>query len=293
MNIRDLKYLIAVADLKHFGKAADLCCVSQPTLSMQLKKLEEELNVQLFERTSKQVFITENGQKVIEKARAVLRDVDELKQIAQNLQDPYSGRLRLGIIPTMGPYLLPTLMPALHKAYPHLDIILYEDKTELILEKLRQGELDAIVLALPVDDEGLMVDALFTEDFYAAVPASSALAKKKSLAIRDLENEQLLLLGEGHCFRDQALEACRFSGAQMKSGFQATSLETLRYMVAVDVGITLLPKMMVDTMSNHEAVVIIPFSDPVPSRKVGLLWRSGSPSELAAKAIAETIKINY
>jgi len=290
MNIRDLKYLVAVDETQHFGKAADRCCVSQPTLSMQLKKLEEELNVQLFERTSKQVLTTEIGKKIIEKARQVLSEIETLKQLAQMAQDPYSGQIRLGIIPTMGPYLLPKLMPEITHQYPKLSLVLYEDKTEVITEKLSQGELDAIILALPIDCENFSMETLFVENFYAAVPKTHVLAKKRALNMQDLENEQLLLLGEGHCFRDQALEACRFSGAQLKSGFQATSLETLRHMVAANVGITLLPKMMVDTLPKQRDIVILPFVDPVPSRQVGLLWRENSPAATAAKAITALVR---
>ena len=286
MNIRDLKYFVAVAETEHFSKAADQCFVSQPTLSMQLKKLEAELNVQLFERTSKRVLITDVGKKILEKAQHILNDIDVLKQIAEMAQDAYSGRIRIGIIPTMGPYLLPCLMPKIQEKYPNLELILYEDKTEIILEKLRQGALDTIILALPIEDQGLVTKKLFIEPFYAAIPKAHQLAKKKILAITDLENENLLLLGEGHCFREQALAACRFSGAHLKSGFQATSLETLRHMVAAGVGVTLLPQMMVDTIPKDTDIVILPFSDPVPSRQVGMLWRETSPSTTATKAIA-------
>ncbi len=289
MNIRDIKYFIAVAELKHFGKAADRCYVSQPTLSMQLKKLEEELNVQLFERTSKQVLITPEGEKLLVQARAVLREVDQMKQVAQNLQDPYSGSLRLGIIPTMGPYLLPKLLPLLSERFPNLEIILCEDKTDVILKRLKEGELDAIILALPVEDEGLVSKELFSEPFLLAVPETSALAKKKQIKMSDIENENLLLLADGHCLRDQALEACRFSGAAMRSGFQATSLETIRHMVAANAGITLLPKMVVDVTPEQSSIVIRPFEEPAPSRLVGMLWRETSAHRVCCEAVAEVI----
>ncbi|MCB1827460.1 MAG: LysR family transcriptional regulator [Coxiellaceae bacterium] len=291
MNIRDLKYLVAVAETQHFGKAADRCFVSQPTLSMQLKKLEEELNVQLFERTSKQVLVTDIGKQLVEKARRVLSEIDELKQIAAMSQDPFSGNIRIGIIPTMGPYLLPQLMSAVSKKYPNLSLVLYEDKTEVITEKLKQGELDAVILALPIDCEGVVTQELFTEDFYLAVPKSHPLSKKKQASITDLKDQNLLLLGEGHCFRDQALEACRFSGAQMKSGFQATSLETIRNMVVADAGITLFPKMMVDALPDDKDLVIVPFEVPAPSRRIGMLWRETSPAAVASKALADLLRL--
>jgi LysR family hydrogen peroxide-inducible transcriptional activator len=190
----------------------------------------------------------------------------------------------------MGPYLLPALLPKIQQAFPHLSCVLYEDKTEVILEKLRHGELDTIILALPVDSEDFVTEKLFVEDFYAAVPKSHRLANKKLVSLSDLKNENLLLLGEGHCFRDQALEACRFSGASLTSGFQATSLETLRYMVAAEAGVTLLPQMMVAMMPKNNDIVILPFDDPSPSRQVGMLWRETSPSATAAQAIAALLK---
>lgn len=189
----------------------------------------------------------------------------------------------------MEPYLLPSLMPIVLQKYSNLELLLFEDKTEVITEKLRQGELDAIILALPVDSDGLASEKLFVEDFYAAIPKSHPLAKKKLLVISDLENENLLLLG-GHCFHDQALETCRFSGAQMKSAFQATSLEMLCHMVATDAGVTLFPKMMVDTIPQNNDIVVLPSSDPTPSRQVSMLWRETSPSATAAKAIATLLQ---
>jgi len=293
MNIRDLKYFIAVAETKHFGKAAERCFVSQPTLSMQLKKLEEELSIQLFERTSKQVLITSDGEKLLEKARAVLRDVDQLKQVAQNLQDPYAGTLRVGIIPTMGPYLLPRLMPLLADRFPSLKIILCEDKTDVIVKKCQQGELDAIILALPVDDDGLVTQELFSEPFFVALPKSNPLAQKKQVKLSDLENENLLLLADGHCLRDQALEACRLTGATTETGFQATSLETIRHMVAANAGITLLPKMAVDSVPEQPEVVIRPFEGTAASRLVGMLWRETSAHRLCCEAIAAAIREDY
>jgi LysR family transcriptional regulator, hydrogen peroxide-inducible genes activator len=289
MNINDLKYLVAVAETQHFGKAADLCFVSQPTLSMQLKKLEEELDIKIFERTNKKVFVTESGKKILEKARRVLSEVNDLKQVAKNQQNPYCGEFHLGIIPTMGPYLLPKLMPMIQSEHPNLELIPYEDKTEVILDRLNNGELDAILLALPVDHGSLVEKKLFTEDFYAAVPPDNPLAKQAAVTLSDLESQKLLLLGEGHCFRDQALAACRYTGAQLKSGFQATSLETLRYMVAAGAGVTLLPAMMVESLPDHPDVVILPFKGTAPSRVVGLLWRQNSPATLVSQEISKLL----
>ncbi|WP_040953697.1 LysR substrate-binding domain-containing protein, partial [Coxiella burnetii] len=205
MNIRDLKYLLAVADSAHFGKAAEKCFVSQPTLSAQLKKLEEELGVRLFERNNKRVLITPIGQIIAAQVRVILQEVEKLKVLAQNAQDPFAGVFHLGIIPTLGPYLLPIILEIFKKRLPKLNLVVYENKTENILHELQQGRLDAVILALPVSAPNLVVQELFCEPFYVALPKHHPLAKKKSVTLADLEKETLLLLEEGHCLREQAL----------------------------------------------------------------------------------------
>jgi len=274
MNIRDLKYLIAVAETEHFGQAAARCHVSQPTLSMQIKKLEDELGVQFFERTNKSVMITPIGKALAAQARQILGEINTLKQIANNAKDPFSGEFRLGIIPTMGPYLLPKLLPIIKKHLPKIDIIVYENKSHIILNELRSGLLDAIILALPVNEDGLTAQELFEEPFLLALPKQHPLAKKTSIQLKDIENEELLLLEEGHCLRDQALEVCGMVGAKDRSGFKATSLETLRHLVASGAGMTLLPKMAIQ--KSNTTIALKPFTKPIPIRKVGMVWRQNS-----------------
>ncbi|MCW5588258.1 MAG: LysR family transcriptional regulator [Legionellales bacterium] len=287
MNIRDLKYLIAVAQHQHFGKAAKMCCVSQPTLSAQVKKLEEELGVVIFERTNKSVMITPIGKKIIQQAITTLHNVELLYQLAQQNHDPLAGRLDIGIIPTLGPYVLPHVVPGWREQLPKLSIHLHEDKTDVIVKALQQGELDAIILALPVPNEHCTTQFLFTENFYVALPKDHRLAVQAILTPQDLENETLLLLAEGHCFRDQALAVCHHVGIKREAGLQATSLETLRQMVALGAGITLLPKLALPTDSqHHEAVVIKPFNSPSATRSVGMLWREQSPRHQACVEVA-------
>ncbi|MEO7936623.1 MAG: LysR substrate-binding domain-containing protein, partial [Dokdonella sp.] len=241
MNLRDLQYLVALAEHKHFGRAAEATFVSQPTLSTQIMKLEDELGVALVERTPRKILLTEVGREIVQRARDVLNEVEQIRLIARRTLDPESGTLRLGIFPTLGPYLLPHVIPQIRERFPRLELLLVEEKTEVILRQLREGRLDAGILALPVHDQQLHVEKLFDEPFVLAVPAGNPLANHRSIKLDDLADQNLLLLEDGHCLRDQALEVCQLAGAGEKSGFRATSLETLRQMVAANVGITLLP----------------------------------------------------
>ncbi|MDP1574115.1 MAG: LysR substrate-binding domain-containing protein [Coxiellaceae bacterium] len=291
-NIRDLKYLIALADLGHFGKAADACFVSQPTLSTQLKKLEEELGVTLFERTNKHVLITPVGKLIADKARIILQHCEELKLLATNAKDIFSGTFRLGIIPTLGPYLLPHILKPIKKQLPKLELIVHENKTDAILLQLKNGDLDAVVLALPVTKDNLTVRELFCEPFCLALPKEHLLAKKKLVSLCDLKKETLLLLSEGHCFRNQALEACGLSSNPINTGFQATSLETLRQLVSANFGITLLPALSVHASKNDAAIVMREFSNPIPSRRIGMLWRNQTVRERCCEKIASLIQEN-
>ena len=289
-SIRDLKYLIAIADLGHFGKAAEACFVSQPTLSAQVKKLEDELGVILFERNKKRILITPIGKMIVEKARLILQNCAELKITADNAKDPYAGIFRLGIIPTLGPYLLPKILRPLKKELPHLELIVHEDKTELILQQLKQGDLDAIILALPIVNEGFVIKELLHEPFYVALSKTHPLAHKKTLSQRDLKNETLLLLSEGHCLRDQALEACALPTSSEKTGFQATSLETLRHLVSAGFGITLLPELSLSATQPNTNIIIKPFASPVPTRHIGMVWRESSARAQCCLKIEEVIK---
>lgn len=277
MNLRDLRYLVALADLRHFGKAADACFVSQPTLSTQVRKLEEELGVTLVERAPRKVMLTTAGQEVVARARQILADVDQMKEAARRSQDPESGTLRLGVFPTLGPYLLPHVLPKLQERFPKLELLLIEEKSDVLLARLREGKLDAALLALPVHDEQLHAEWLFDEPFVLATPAQHRLASSASMTMDQLAGETLLLLEDGHCLRDQALDVCRLSGANERNGFRATSLETLRQMVAAGVGVTLLPALSVHAPVVQPANIrLVAFCDPVPSREIALVWRKSS-----------------
>lgn len=294
MNIRDFRYLVAVADTLHFGKAAEQCFVSQPTLSMQIRKLEETLGVQLLERVNKRVLLTDAGSEIVRRVRQILTEIDDLTQWATNHQDPLKGSMRLGIIPTLGPYLLPHVFTALHQALPDLELLLREDQTEHLLDQLNKGTLDCAVLALPVPEEGLESRVIFKEAFVLALPPNHQLANRKRVTVADLEGGELLLLDEGHCLRDQALDVCSATDVSEKHDFRATSLETLRQMVAAGTGITLLPELAVTGVSQPAITADIAFKSPVPYRTIGAIWRQGSPRhpavELVCKIIEKQIK---
>ena len=258
MNLRDLRYLIALADLRHFGRAAEACHVSQPTLSTQVRKLEEELGVALVERAPRQVMLTAAGRDIVERARRVLADVEQMRETARRAADPEAGTVRLGIFPTLGPYLLPHVVPGVRARFPRLELLLVEEKTELLLAMLRDGRLDAALLALPLHEDWLECEFLFEEPFMLAVPAGHALAAR-------------------HDLRDQALEVCALAGAGEKEGFRATSLETLRQMVAAGVGITLLPMLAIKPpVSSSPDLKLVDFRAPAPSRRVAMVWRRSS-----------------
>ena len=292
MNLRDLHYLVALAEHRHFGRAAEASFVSQPTLSTQIKKLEDELGVALVERTPRKVLLTETGREIARRARGVISEIDEIKAIAQRTRDPESGSLRLGVFPTLGPYLLPHLVPLVRSRFPRLELLLVEEKTEHVIRMLREGSLDAAVLALPLHEESLHTEFLFEEPFVLAVPDAHPLAQKKNrLKLSDLEDENLLLLEDGHCLRDQALEVCQLAGAGEKTGFRATSLETLRQMVAANVGITLLPTLAIKPpMARTDNVHLLEFAGHAPSRRLALVWRKSSSMTTFLKRFTDVIK---
>lgn len=292
MNLRDLHYLVALAEHRHFGRAAEASFVSQPTLSTQIKKLEDELGVPLVERTPRKVLLTETGREIARRARGVLAEIDEIKAIAQRTRDPESGTLRLGIFPTLGPYLLPHLVPLVRERFPRLELLLVEEKTEQVIRMLREGSLDVGVLALPLHEDSLHTEFLFEEPFVLAVPEAHPLAhKKQRLKLGDLQDESLLLLEDGHCMRDQALEVCHLAGAGERSGFRATSLETLRQMVAANVGITLLPTLAIKPpVARTDNVHLIEFSGHAPSRRIALVWRKSSSMGDFLNRFAEVIR---
>jgi len=290
MNLRDLKYLVALADHKHFGRAAEASFASQPTLSTQIKKLEAELDVQIFERQTRGVLLTRAGEAIVERARMALLQVDAIREIARGARHPEAGSLRLGLFPTLGPYLLPHAVPALHSRFPRLELLLVEEKTEALLVALERGELDAAVLALPAGDELLATQVLFDEPFLLALPRERAVEFPHPILANDLREQELLLLEEGHCLRTQALSVCALRGASERTGFRATSLETLRQMVAANVGLTLLPQLsVVPPVANSELVVLRAFADPAPSRRIGLLWRRSDAREPLMRTVGEVL----
>jgi LysR family hydrogen peroxide-inducible transcriptional activator len=291
VNLRDLQYLVALADHRHFGHAAAASFVSQPTLSTQIRKLEEELGVALVERAPRNVMLTPVGRDMAERARKVLADVAQMKEAARRTRDPEAGSVRLGIFPTLGPYLLPHVVPRLRARFPLLELLLVEEKSPILLERLHEGRLDAALLALPLHDESLHVEFLFEEPFLLAVPARHRLADAPSLALADLADERLLLLEDGHCLRDQALDVCRMAGIGEKSGFQATSLETLRQMVAANVGVTLLPMLAVQPpVARSGDIRLLPFTGTQPSRRIAMAWRRSSAMSAFLLQLAEQFR---
>ena len=291
MNLRDLEYLVAVAEERHFHRAAERCFVSQPTLSGQLKKLEQELGILLIERSNRQVAMTEAGLAIVEHARRALAETAAIKDAAKNYQDPMTGDIRVGIIPTIAPYLLPIIMPHLHNHFKNLKLWLYEYQTHVCLEKLQKAELDFLILALPIEKHNFTELNLFREPFRLALNREQLLAKKKQINLGDIAKHKLLLLEEGHCLRGHILDVCLVAGVQEQTDFQATSLETLRHMVGEGMGMTLMPELAVPKkMSKADDIRYIEFSDPKPNRQIGMLYRKNSYREETFNNISELIK---
>jgi len=292
MNLRDLKYLVALADHRHFGKAAAACFVSQPTLSTQIRKLEDELGLPLVERAPRKVMLTPAGVEAAARARTIVAEVEQMKEAARRSRDPEAGTVRLGIFPTLGPYLLPHVIPNIRERFPQLELLLVEEKSDELLTRLREGKLDAALLALPLDDDQLHAEFLFEEPFLLAVSQQHPLARRQHLDVQELSSQKLLLLEDGHCLRDQALAVCRLSGANEKSEFRATSLETLRQMVAADVGITLLPTLSVKPpVPRSDNIRLLDFSgDDRPSRRIAMAWRRSSAMTGFLEQLAQQFK---
>ena len=291
MNLRDLRYLVALADERHFGKAAERCFVSQPTLSAQIRKLEEYLGVPLVERQPKRVALTATGDKIVQRARALLQQADAIVELARTDRDPLAGALKLALIPTVGPYLLPHIAGRLRRELPRLKLMLYEYQTEHLLSRLRSGEIDVGVLALPVDIDGIESAPLYDEPFTLAVPAAHPLAERERVKVEDLRGETLLLLEDGHCLRDQALEVCSRVKVNEAQDYRATSLETLRQMVAAGHGITLLPELAAETaVGTARGLRIRPFAKPAPGRTIGAVWRKSTTRTPAIDGIVAAIR---
>lgn len=277
MNLRDLKYLVAVAEHRHFGRAAESCHVAQPTLSTQIRKLEEFLGVTLIERNNRQVLLTPIGEKIVAQASTVLRETDQLVKMAKQARDPFGGEFRLGIIPTVAPYLLPKILPMVHEQFPDLQIQLLEAQTTVITRELRAGRLDAVILALPMDEDGVRALPLYAEPFYVALSPKHPLCGRNSITSADLETAEVLLLEDGHCLRDQALDVCKQAGAVENVNFSATSLETLRHMVAANIGITLMPELALQ--DDSKTIRYLPFDGEPPHRLIGIGWRATTTRE--------------
>src|SRR5262245_27014133 len=292
MTLQELRYLVALADKGHFVRAAEACHVGQPTLITQLKKLEEYLGVTLFERNKHHLQATPIGEQIIEQARIALSVVSQIRELARRGMDPMNGPLRLGVIPTLGPYLIPHLLPGIRKRFPELHLFLREDLTSHLLERLCQGRLDALLLALPVRGDDVQTLPLFHESFVVALPSDHRLATSRQVTQEDLTRENVLLLEEGHCMRDQALAICGAQSSDQREELKATSIETLRQMVAAGVGCTLLPRLasLPGTGSlRGDTVSIRPFEAPMPTRTIGLAWRRNYPRESTVRTLADWI----
>lgn len=295
MTLTELKYVLAVAREKHFGRAAEACFVSQPTLSVAVKKLEEELGVPLFERGGGgELAVTPAGERVAEQAALIFELVDGIKELAAAAKDDLQGPLKLGAIYTIAPYLLPELIPQLHERAPHMPLLLEENYTRVLTEKLKKGELDAMIIATPVEDASLLALPLYEEPFVVAVPAEHRWKKKKAVDSAELEQESLLLLGSGHCFRDQVLKACPALNRSASDGLQKTlessSLETIRHMVASGMGATVLPCTATRLHTSSDSLLVYrPFTKPAPTRVVTLAWRKSFPRPRAIEAVRQAV----
>jgi LysR family hydrogen peroxide-inducible transcriptional activator len=295
MTLTELRYIVAVARERHFGRAAEACFVSQPTLSVSVKKLEGELGTQIFERGGTEVALTPIGEQLVVQAQRILDETSKMKGIAEQGRDPLTGPLKAGVIYTIGPYLLPKIVMALIKEYPQMPLILSENYTVKLLEQLRTGELDVAILAEPFDSTGLDIVPLYDEEFLVAVPKGHPWAQRKAIESVDLKQQTMLLLGVGHCFRDQVLEVCpeaaRFAqnSAGIQKTFEGSSLETIRHMVASGLGITVLPRMAVPLDGQDPMLTFIAFAPPVPLRRVVMAARKSFARQPAAQCLSDVI----
>ncbi|RIX48345.1 MAG: hydrogen peroxide-inducible genes activator [Rhodocyclales bacterium GT-UBC] len=288
MTLTEMRYIIALARERHFGKAAEACHVSQPTLSVALKKVEGQLGAALFERTASDVRITALGERIVAQAKRVIDEAVRLEEIAGAVGDPMTGPLRVGVIYTIAPYLLPQLIPALHKQAPAMPLFLKEDFTANLIPALKAGELDVIVIALPFGEAGLVAQPVYEEPFRVVVPAGHPWVSRSGIAADELDGQNLLLLGQGNCFRDQVLESCpRLSAPDaLADSLEGSSLETIRYMVASGAGVAVMPSTAADPLIEKEPLVkVLPFAGTQPARTVGLVWRVTFPRPQAIDAV--------
>ncbi|ACK52903.1 hydrogen peroxide-inducible genes activator [Thauera aminoaromatica] len=292
MTLTDLRYLVALAHERHFGRAAEKCHVSQPTLSVAVKKVEEELGIQLFERSASEVKITETGRRIVAQAERVLMEASQIQEIAAAGKDPLAGPLRVGVIYTIGPYLLPRLIPRVHQLAPRMPLIIQENFTARLAEALKRGELDVIIISLPFDEAGVVAQPVYDEPFRVLIPADHPWNAESEIDPQHLADDQLLLLGAGNCFRDQVLEvcpSCRNIGGLQRT-LEGSSLETIRHMVATGLGVTVLPSSAADEMATQNPLVAVrPFTMPEPSRRVALAWRVTYPRNGAIDVLRAAI----
>lgn len=294
MTLTELKYIVAVARKRHFGLAAQACFVSQPTLSVAVKKLEEELGGALFERHPNEILLTPLGERVVEQAQRVLEEADRVRQIADNERYALEIPLRVGVIFTIGPYLLPKFVLSVREQAPNLQLILTENYTAKLAEMLRRGDLDVAILSLPFGGPGLMIQPLYDEPFMVALPNGHPWERRRNIYPDDLKDQNVLLLGNGHCFRDQVLSLCpalaRANGEGLQKTFEGSSLETIRHMVATGIGISVLPSMAAgDWLLDNRMLTYRAFSEPMPNRRVVLAWRKSFPRPLAIETIRQAI----
>ena len=297
MTLTELRYIVAVAREHHFGKAAKACHVSQPTLSVAIKKLEEEFGVSIFERGSSEISLSPVGERVVQQAQQALEAADKVRQVALQGKNQLSGPVRIGAIYTIGPYLYPELIPLLRKAAPEMPLVVEENYTSVLTEKLKQGELDVIIIALPFKEQGIVAQPLYNEPFVVLLPSSHPLTSRKTISSMQLEDENVLLLGKGHCFRDHVLEAC--PACVPKPGLvgdlahtiEGSSLETIRHMVVSGLGITVLPCTAAGAHSYSQRLLCIRrFSQPAPHRTVALAWRVSFPRTKVIDVINKAVR---
>lgn len=295
MTLTELRYIVAVARERHFGRAAASCFVSQPTLSVAVKKLEDELGVTLFERSAGDVTLTPIGERIVEQSQAVLEEVQVIKQLAEQGKDPLAGPLRLGMIYTISPYLLPHLIPALRERAPQMQILLEENYTSRLAEMLKQGEIDVAIVAEPFHESGIVTQAVYDEPFVVATPKGHAWERQDVVDSEQLSEENVLLLSPGNCFRDHVLQTCPdlnreavSAGSSLQRTLQGSSLTTIRHMVAGGIGVTVLPITSVTT-ADDALLTIRPFAEPVPTRRVVLAWRKNFPRAAAVDAVRQAV----
>jgi Transcriptional regulator len=290
MNIRDLEYFVSLAEFRHFRKAADACNVSQPTLSGQIRKLEDELGVMLLERTSRKVLFTQTGMMLVEQAKEILRNIQILKEMASRQGEEMSGPMHIGLIPTIAPYLLPHVITVLHESFPQLELYLHEAQTASIVSQLESGKLDCAIIAQVKETAQFIELPLFNEPMLLAVPANNELASNMTVKLSSLKGKKLLMLEDGHCLRDHAMGYCFQVGIDEDKQFKATSLETLRSMISAGRGITLFPELAAPNERTRDNICYIPCTDPVPVRSIALIYRPGSPLRSRYETIAKTIR---